>query len=232
MRRVRRWCDVQVAYGLTETGPTVTVTRFTDSDEKRARHRGAPAARRRGAWPSTCVTGALHGPPRPSARSPSAGPDVMRGYVRMPARDRAVVHAGRVLPHRRPRHHRRGRLPRASSGGGKETILARRLPDLPARGRGPAARASGGRRRVRDRRSPRRARGAGLRVHRARRGSRHHGRARSSDFARDTMADYKVPDLVRFFDAFPMTGSGKVQATRARAHHRARPTPSRIRVGT
>ena len=29
--------------------------------------------------------------------------------------------------------------------------------------------------------------------------------------ARDTMADYKVPDLVRFFDAFPMTGTGKVK---------------------
>ena len=31
------------------------------------------------------------------------------------------------------------------------------------------------------------------------------------DFARDTMADYKIPDLVRFFDAFPMTGSGTVK---------------------
>lgn len=31
------------------------------------------------------------------------------------------------------------------------------------------------------------------------------------DFARDTMADYKLPDLVRFFDTFPMTGSGKVK---------------------
>ena len=31
------------------------------------------------------------------------------------------------------------------------------------------------------------------------------------EFARDTMADYKVPDLVRFFDAFPMTGTGKVK---------------------
>ena len=31
------------------------------------------------------------------------------------------------------------------------------------------------------------------------------------DFARDTMADYKIPDLVRFFDTFPMTGSGKVK---------------------
>jgi non-ribosomal peptide synthetase component E (peptide arylation enzyme) len=25
------------------------------------------------------------------------------------------------------------------------------------------------------------------------------------------MADYKIPDLVRFFDAFPMTGSGKIK---------------------
>jgi fatty-acyl-CoA synthase len=31
------------------------------------------------------------------------------------------------------------------------------------------------------------------------------------DFARDTMADHKIPDLVRFFDRFPMTGSGKVK---------------------
>ena len=30
-------------------------------------------------------------------------------------------------------------------------------------------------------------------------------------FAHETMADYKVPDLVRFFDSFPMTGSGKVR---------------------
>src|SRR3989442_256314 len=31
------------------------------------------------------------------------------------------------------------------------------------------------------------------------------------DFCRDAVADYKVPDLVRFFDAFPLTGSGKVK---------------------
>ena len=35
VRRVRRWCDVLVAYGLTETGPTVTMTRFTDNDDRR-----------------------------------------------------------------------------------------------------------------------------------------------------------------------------------------------------
>ena len=31
------------------------------------------------------------------------------------------------------------------------------------------------------------------------------------DWCRATLADYKVPDLVRFFDAFPLTGSGKVR---------------------
>jgi fatty-acyl-CoA synthase len=31
------------------------------------------------------------------------------------------------------------------------------------------------------------------------------------DYCREQLADYRVPDLVRFFDAFPMTGSGKVK---------------------
>lgn len=31
------------------------------------------------------------------------------------------------------------------------------------------------------------------------------------DWCRDALADYKVPDLVRFFDSFPLTGSGKVR---------------------
>jgi fatty-acyl-CoA synthase len=31
------------------------------------------------------------------------------------------------------------------------------------------------------------------------------------DFCREVLADYKVPDLVRFLDGFPLTGSGKVR---------------------
>ncbi len=31
------------------------------------------------------------------------------------------------------------------------------------------------------------------------------------DFCREVLADYKIPDLVRFLDSFPMTGSGKVR---------------------
>ncbi len=31
------------------------------------------------------------------------------------------------------------------------------------------------------------------------------------DWCRGVLADYKIPDLVRFFDAFPLTGSGKIR---------------------
>ncbi len=31
------------------------------------------------------------------------------------------------------------------------------------------------------------------------------------EFTREHVADFKVPDLVRFFDSFPLTGSGKVK---------------------
>ena len=31
------------------------------------------------------------------------------------------------------------------------------------------------------------------------------------EFCREQLVDYKVPDLVRFFDGFPLTGSGKVK---------------------
>jgi fatty-acyl-CoA synthase len=31
------------------------------------------------------------------------------------------------------------------------------------------------------------------------------------EFCRETMAEYKVPDIVRFLDSFPLTGSGKVR---------------------
>jgi non-ribosomal peptide synthetase component E (peptide arylation enzyme) len=40
------------------------------------------------------------------------------------------------------------------------------------------------------------------------------------------MADYKVPDLVRFLDAFPLTGTGKVRrvelARTIQAEHQSR----------
>jgi fatty-acyl-CoA synthase len=34
--RVREWCDVEIAYGLTATGPTASVTRPGDADGRRS----------------------------------------------------------------------------------------------------------------------------------------------------------------------------------------------------
>src|SRR6185437_14493647 len=61
VRRIRRWCDVQVAYGLTETGSTVTITSFGDPEEKRLTTVGRPIP---GVEIKAVdfVTGALHGP--------------------------------------------------------------------------------------------------------------------------------------------------------------------------
>ncbi|HVE79042.1 MAG TPA: AMP-binding protein, partial [Gemmatimonadaceae bacterium] len=61
VRRVRRWCDVQVAYGLTETGPTVAITRSADPEDKRVSTVGRPLP---GVEVKAVdlVTRALHGP--------------------------------------------------------------------------------------------------------------------------------------------------------------------------
>ncbi|HEX2779182.1 MAG TPA: AMP-binding protein, partial [Gemmatimonadaceae bacterium] len=82
VRRIRKWCDVQIAYGLTETGPTVSITRFTDPEEKRASTVGRPL-------PGVEVravdfrTGALHGP-EAVGEIAVRGFNVMQGYARMP----------------------------------------------------------------------------------------------------------------------------------------------------
>src|SRR5690606_16657134 len=79
--RIRRWCDVHVAYGLTES-PTVSVTRFTDSEEKRAGTVGRPLP---GVEVKAVdvVTGALHGP-EAVGEIAVRGYNLMRGYARMP----------------------------------------------------------------------------------------------------------------------------------------------------
>ncbi|MEO6211763.1 MAG: fatty acid--CoA ligase family protein, partial [Gemmatimonadaceae bacterium] len=82
VRRVRCWCNVQLAYGLTETGPTMTMTRFNDPANKRLTTVGR-------ALPGVeikvvdIVTGALHGPEAVGELAVRR-PNVMQGYVRMP----------------------------------------------------------------------------------------------------------------------------------------------------
>ena len=207
VRRVRRWCDVQIAYGLTETGPTVSVTRFSDPPEKRLATVGRPL-------PGVEVkavdyfTGALHGP-EAVGEIAVRGPNVMRGYARMPGETaRSFTPEGFFLTGDLGIIDEDGYL--RIVGRSKETILRGGYQIFP--------------REVEDQ----------LRAHPAVddvcvigvpheilgelvcacivpvEGAVITG-SEIVDFARDTVADYKVPDLVRFFDAFPMTGSGKVK---------------------
>ena len=80
VRRIRRWNDVQVAYGLTETGPTVTMTRFNDPPDKRDETVGKPLEG---------VEVALSGENEEGVGEVAVkGPNVMTGYYRMPQETR------------------------------------------------------------------------------------------------------------------------------------------------
>lgn len=207
VRRVRRWCDVQVAYGLTETGPTVTITRFSDPEEKRLTTVGRPLP---GVEIKAVdfVTGALHGP-EAVGEIAVRGPNVMQGYARMPAETaRSFSPEGFFLTGDLGIIDEEGYL--RIVGRTKETIVRGGYQIYP--------------REVEDL----------LRAHPAVddvcvigvphdimgelvcacvvpvEGAVITG-GELKEFARDSMADFKLPDLVRFFDAFPMTGSGKVK---------------------
>ena len=207
VRRVRRWCDVLVAYGLTETGPTVTMTRFTDSEDRRLDSvgRALPGIEVKAA---DIRTGTLHGP-EAVGEIAVRGSGVMQGYLRMPT-ETAKVHTpdGFFLT---------GDLGIIDEDGYIK-ILGRRQETISRGGNQLYPRE------LEDR----------LRAHPAVddvcvigvphdvlgeqvcacivpvEGAVITG-SEIKRFAKETMAAYKIPDLVRFFDVFPMTGSGKVR---------------------
>ena len=207
VRKVRRWCDVLVAYGLTETGAVVTMTRFTDGDVTRRETVGAalPGVE---VMAMDIMTGQLHGP-EAVGEIAVRGSNLMRGYLRMPA-ETAKVHSpdGFFLT---------GDLGIIDEDG-TVRILGRRQETITRGGTQLYPRE------LEDR----------LRAHPAVDdvcviGVPHdvlgelvcacivavEGAVITGDeikrFARDMMSADKVPDLVRFLDAFPMTGSGKVR---------------------
>jgi fatty-acyl-CoA synthase len=207
VQRIRRWNDVQIAYGLTETGPTITITRPDDDEESRTQTVGRPL-------PGVEVrvvdvtNGALHGPEAVGELA-VRGPGVMAGYHRMPTETRRSFTAeGFFLTGDLAIVDERGYV--TIVGRRKETIIRggysiypRELEDI-------------------------------FRTHPAVDdacvvGVPHEilgelvcacvvpveGAIVTGDelkaYARDHVAGNKVPDLVRFFDAFPLTGSGKVK---------------------
>ena len=205
--QVRSWCDVLVAYGLTETGPVVTMTRHTDSVDRRTTTVGCPL-------PGVdvkavdLVTGTLHGPEAVGELA-IRGPYLMQGYLRMPE-ETARVHTpdGYFLT---------GDLGIIDEDGCVR-ILGRRREAITRGGFQVYPRD------VEDR----------LRAHPAVddvcvigvshellgeqvcacivpvEGAVLTGRDITL-FARDVLAHYKVPDLVRFYDALPLSGSGTVR---------------------
>jgi len=207
VRAVRRTCDVEIAYGLTETGPTVSITRKGDPAGRREETVGRPL-------PGVEVrivdlsTGELHGLEAVGELAVK-GPNVMSGYYRMPAETRrSFTPEGYFLT---------GDLAMLEDDGyvrivgrrkemiirGGHNIYPREVEDV-------------------------------VRAHPAVEdvcvvGIPHDVLGEQvcacvvpvegailrgediTEFAREQMADYKVPDLVRFFDALPMTPSGKVK---------------------
>ena len=206
-RRIREWCDVQLAYGLTETGPTVSITRPDDPADTRATTVGRPLP---GAEVTVVdvETGTLHATEAVGELAVK-GAGVMMGYHRMPGETtKSFTSDGFFLT---------GDLAMIDEQGFIQIIGRRK--DLIIRAGNNV--------------TPREVEDV-LRTHPAVEdvcvlGVPHEllgemicacvvpveGAIVTGDelkeFCRDYLVDYKVPDAVRFFDAFPMTGSGKVR---------------------
>jgi fatty-acyl-CoA synthase len=207
VRRIRTWCDVEIAYGLTETGPTVSMTRRGDPADRREQTVGQPI-------PGVDVkvvdvaTGSLHGPEAVGELAVK-GTNVMLGYHRMPGETaRVLTPEGYFLT---------GDLAMIDEDGFVQVVGRRK--EMIIRGGNNV--------------TPREVEDV-LRTHPAVDDVCAVGVPNEllgelvcacvvavegaivtgdelKEFCRDHLVDYKVPDLVRFFDAFPMTGSGKVK---------------------
>lgn len=207
VRRIRTWCDVEIAYGLTETGPTVSMTRRGDPADRREQTVGQPI-------PGVDVkvvdvaTGTLHGPEAVGELAVK-GTNVMLGYHRMPGETaRVLTPEGYFLT---------GDLAMIDEDGFVQVVGRRK--EMIIRGGNNV--------------TPREVEDV-LRTHPAVDDVCAVGVPNEllgelvcacvvavegaivtgdelKEFCRDHLVDYKVPDLVRFFDAFPMTGSGKVK---------------------
>lgn len=204
---IRGWCDVQLAYGLTETGPTVTMTRPDDPTDRRVATVGRPMPDVE-ARVVDVTSGALHGHEaigELAVRSPNG----MLGYYRMPTETaRSLTSEGFFLTGDLAMIDEDGYV--SIMGRRKELIIRggskvypRELEDL-------------------------------LRTHPAIdevcvigvpnellgelvcacvipiEGAIVTGDELKA-YVREQVAAYKVPDLVHFFDAFPQTASGKIK---------------------
>jgi fatty-acyl-CoA synthase len=205
VQRIRQWNNVQIAYGLTETGPTVSITRFEDDEVKRSETVGKPIP---GVEVKLVETENDGDPSAAVGELAVKGPTVMAGYHRMPVEtERSFTSDGFFLT---------GDLAVVDDQG-YVTIVGRRKAMIIRGGYNI---------------HPRELEDV-LRTHPAVDDAcvvgvpneilgelvcagiiPVEGAIVTADelkgFASEHVADFKVPDLVRFFDTFPLTGSGKV----------------------
>jgi fatty-acyl-CoA synthase len=207
VRRIRAWCDVQIAYGLTETGPTVSLTRPGDPADRRADSVGRPL-------PGVEVrvmdleTGALHAV-EAIGELAVKGANLMLGYHRMPGEtSRSMTPEGFFLTGDLAMIdedgfvHLVGRRKEMIIRGG-HNVTPREVEDVIRTHPGVDDACVVG---IPNELLGELICGCVVPIE---------GAILTGDelklFCRDYLAEHKVPDLVRFFDAFPMTGSGKVK---------------------
>ncbi|MES2304363.1 MAG: AMP-binding protein [Gemmatimonadota bacterium] len=218
--RIRKWCNVEVAYGLTEAGPTVCITRKSDTPEVRRSTVGKPLD----GLDVRVVdvrSGTLHGADAVGELAVKSA-TLMQGYHRMPQETaRAFTPEGFLLT---------GDLAHVDEQG-NVSIVARRKEVIVRAGQTVTPRE------IED----------VLRTHPGVEeacvvGVPHdvlgelvcacvvliEGAVVTGPelrrFCQDLLAATKVPDLVRFFDSLPMTASGKVkrqELSRVVAMHQA-----------
>jgi fatty-acyl-CoA synthase len=207
VQKIRAWNDVQIAYGLTETGPTVSITRFDDPAELRDSTVGRPIP-----GVDVRVLDALTGDAHDSeavGELAVRGPSVMSGYHRMPSETKKLFTEDGFFV--------TGDLAFVDDAG-YLTIVGRREAMIIRGGYNVY---------------PRELEDV-LRTHPALDEACVIGIPNEilgelicacvkpvegaivtgddiKDFCREQLANYKVPDAVRFYDTFPMTGSGKVK---------------------
>jgi fatty-acyl-CoA synthase len=206
VQAIRKWCNVEIAYGLTETGPTVSMTTSTDPEEKRENTVGKPLAGVE--LKLSDVKEANDYLPAPVGELVVRGPNVMTGYYRMPREskkfftddgffrtgDLACLDAegyARIV----------GRSKEMIIRGGYN-IYPKELEDI--------VRTHPAVERVCAIGIPNEILGELVGVCVVPLEGAIVTAPELKDYVHDQVADYKVPDIVRFFDAFPVSEDGKV----------------------
>ncbi len=205
--RIRQWCDVEIVYGLTEAGPTVAATRRSDPPEKRRTTVGRPLDGIE-VRVVDVRSGVLHGTEAVGELAVH-GSTLMLGYHRMPNETaRSFTAEGYLLT---------GDLAHLDEEG-FVSIVARRREVIVRAGQTVTPRE------IEDvlRTHPGVEEACVVGVPHDVLGERicacvvllEGAVVTGPDlrrFCQDLLSATKVPDLVRFFDGFPMTASGKIK---------------------